>query len=673
VIAMAEQCPDENALLDLVMGKQPSPEVAAHVANCPTCSLAISLDTPEAPVLEDGATLGRYRIVREIGRGAAGIVYEATDELLERTVAIKVLRRSSADARTRLLREARLLAKLDHDNIVAIYDTGEIDVTLYFVMELVRGKSLRDLVAAKAPRRELERALVDAGRGLAAAHRAGVVHRDFKPANVLVAATGRAVVVDFGLAATVEDRATEIAGTPAYMPPEQIDGTETDARSDQFAFCATLVHVLSGTLPFGAAATLGELRDAIQHGRLDPGALAALPSRVRRVAVRGLRADPSERWPSMDAVIAQLAGRARVAGIAIGAVALAMGGVFVGRAVFSDQAPRDACSQAAARVDDVIGMTPYRELAVWADRWRADREATCRAAADATDPRHAREGLCLDAQLIELGATVDIGAPARAIAMLPSPASCRGKRLPALSSESRAVRAERLRASLVLLDTLGPTRFTVLAKTPFALASVTLPDATFVETARVDYDGDLWELRVAGDKMLAFDRKTDSLVTITRDGTATAQKTSVDVHHNGRGLAVAADGRVVVLVQGRQLASLDANGAPTLLSTLDEKYQFETMTYCPDGTLYAAASTGTANAAGRILVTLGEHTGEVRERGRIGDAIDIDVLACDRAGRLYGIDTLDVATNELYAIDPATGARTQIAVLPGPVHGLVVE
>jgi tRNA A-37 threonylcarbamoyl transferase component Bud32 len=675
---MAEQCPDENELLDLVMGKRASPGVAAHVATCPTCSLAISFDAPEAPVLVEGATLGRYRIVREIGRGAAGTVYEAKDDLLDRTVAIKVLRRASTDARERLLREARLIAKLDHENVVAIHDAGEADGTLYFAMELVRGPSLRELVATKPPRRELFRALCDAGRGLAAAHGAGVVHRDFKPANVLVASTGRVVVVDFGLAATVEDRATEIAGTPAYMPPEQIDGRATDARSDQFAFCASLVHVMSGALPFGPAATLGELRDAISRERLDPAALAALPAHVRRVVQRGLRADPAERWPSMDAVLARLAGRSRmIAGVALGAIALAAGGVIAGRVLDADEAPPHACTLAAARIDGVLGRGKHPELAAWAARWRTDREATCRVAATGTDSRADREGLCLDGQLVQLGATIDIGAPPRAIAMLPSPAQCHGKRLPALASESRAVRAEKLRASLALLDTLHGVRVTMLAGTPHALSRVTLPHTVPVEIARVAYDGDLWELRVAGGAMFAFDRKNDLLVTIAPEGTTTTQKTWVDVHHNGRGFVIAPDGRSVVIVQGRELAALDGDGKPTRWSSLDPAYQFETMAFCPGGVLYAAASKGTGNAAGRILVTIETLQGTVEERGPIGDAagdpIDIDVLACDREGRLFGVDTIDMATNELYAIDPRTGARTLVAVLPGPINGLVVE
>jgi hypothetical protein len=143
-----------------------------------------------------------------------------------------------------------------------------------------------------------------------------------------------------------------------------------------------------------------------------------------------------------------------------------------------------------------------------------------------------------------------------------------------------------------------------------------------------------------------------------------------DIHHNGRGLAVAPDGAVVALLQGRELHRVDAaTGTTTKLAALDAKYQLETMTYCA-GTLYAAASDGPGNAAGRLLVTL--NGGEVTRIGAIGpDAIDIDVLACG-GELLFGIDTVNLETNDLYAIDPRTGARTLIATIPGPVNGLLL-
>jgi Protein kinase domain len=727
---VADPCPEENELLDLVSGKPLARAVASHVANCPTCSLVLAdaFGTYDAPALAPGATLGRYRIIGEIGRGGAGTVYEALDELLDRTVAIKVLRRSSAEARARLLREARLIARLDHRNVVAIFDAGESDDTLYFAMELVRGHSLRDLIAGRAPARDVLAVMCDAGRGLAAAHRAGIVHRDFKPANVLVAETGRTVVVDFGLASAelsvperpgaaigatpVDDRLTmtgQVFGTPAYMPPEQIAGRATDAGSDQFAFCASLVHALTGTLPFRGA-TLAELRDEIERGHLDATALTALPLFIRRVVIRGLHADPARRFPSMDALLARLDRRSRLARVAVAAFVVG-GAVAGGYLARGSTPPSDPCitsaglaselwtparrgaitrSLATLPAADVDGVTT--SIGAWTERWRIDREATCRAAAPGVDPRADREALCLDGQLVDLGATLDVLATIdartarmapHAVTALPAVARCHGAKPAPLDPAPRTARAERTRRRLALLaaiDARGGATLTVLAGTPDAgnrLYTLALPSTHTSNNLALPYASDLWELRALGEReALSFDRKLDTLVTIDRRrGTVLrALRVSADVHNNGRGLAISPTGAIVALAKGRTLVQLDPQtGEAQELSTLDPAWQLETMTYCPDGTLYAAGTTGSA-AAGRTLVTLDPARGAVTAIGPIGaDAIDIDTLACDRDGALYGLDTINVETNDVYAIDPRTGIRSLLATIPGPVGGLVVE
>jgi RNA polymerase sigma-70 factor (ECF subfamily) len=254
--------------------------------------------------LVPGGELGRYRLEHVLGSGGMGTVWRAHDRDLDRDVALKVLRAELADdgqARTRLLREARAMAKLRHPNVLTVYDVTSLAGNDVLVMELVDGMTLTKW----ARTHDAHDALVAAGRGLAAAHAAGIVHRDFKPDNVLVAHDGRVLVGDFGLASGVGDRVSYpaldsagataietprrhvvetsdtlaagspltqpgmVMGTPAYMSPEQRRGEPADARADQYAFCVAAVELL------------GE----------------------RDIFMRGLAASPDDRWPSMDALL----------------------------------------------------------------------------------------------------------------------------------------------------------------------------------------------------------------------------------------------------------------------------------------------------------------------------------------------------------------------------------
>jgi len=286
---------------------------------------------PDVPFeLERGTQIGRYVIEERLGAGGMGVVYAAQDSELQRRVAVKLLRPgrddpANGDARKRLLREARTLARLSHPNVVTLFDVGEHHGQRFVAMELVDGGSLSAWLrrTPRAPDEILDR-LLEAARGLAAAHQAGVIHRDIKPDNILVGSDGRARVTDFGLARRddtqpVQGEAPSIAdppsltrpgmlvGTPVYMAPEQLAGIDADARTDQWSFCMTLYEALAGVRPFGIV-DLAARASAIRDGRLAPPAAGRhVPGWVRRIVVRGLRDDPAERWPSIDAIVEALA------------------------------------------------------------------------------------------------------------------------------------------------------------------------------------------------------------------------------------------------------------------------------------------------------------------------------------------------------------------------------
>jgi tRNA A-37 threonylcarbamoyl transferase component Bud32 len=301
----------------------------------------------------------RYVLLDRAGSGGQGAVYTAYDRKLDRKIAIKVLHRESAGAQARLLREAQALARLRHPNVVVVFDSGTMEDGVFLAMELVEGKSLRGWLAER-PRgwREVVATFVAAGRGLAAAHAEGLVHRDFKPENVLVGADGTVRVADFGLARLSGDSSADgdapadtsllhvdmtgaggMVGTPRYMAPEQFARARVDARTDQFAFCVALFEALYGQAPF-AGATPAELHTTVVAGKLVEPPRRGVPARIGAAVRRGLAAAPADRWPDLASLLAELARDRRAAwqrAVTFGAVGIAA--VTLGLAAFRGRAP----------------------------------------------------------------------------------------------------------------------------------------------------------------------------------------------------------------------------------------------------------------------------------------------------------------------------------------------
>ncbi|WAS95731.1 serine/threonine-protein kinase [Nannocystis punicea] len=342
------------------------------------------------------ARLGRYHVLGQLGEGGMGVVYAAYDPDLDRKVALKLLRADGHSASPgRLLREAHALARLSHPNVVQIHDTGAIDGRIFIAMELVRGVDLRTWLAQPRTPAEVLRVFLDAGRGLAAAHEAGFVHRDFKPDNVLVGVDGRARVADFGLvrqhdepeapAAVEPDRGTlsrsltmtgALLGTPAYMSPEQHRGGTADARSDQFSFCMALWEALHGQRPF-AGDSAAAIVAAMQAGQLRPARGPGVPGELTRILARGLAHDPERRYPNMPALLAALAvdrGRKRRRWLA----GLAAGGLLAGLVAALTSGP-EPCSGGHEALAGA--WNPERREAVAAALAGARRDASARALA----------------------------------------------------------------------------------------------------------------------------------------------------------------------------------------------------------------------------------------------------------------------------------------------------
>jgi len=302
--------------------------VAPHAAD----TMPEEGDRPSALPVE-GTSIGRYTVIDKVGSGGMGIVYRARDPSLHREVAIKLVRparmkgKGGAQHRARLLREARAMAQLQHPNVIRVYDVGEHGDALFVAMEFVQGKDAAQWLRTESPNWirivEVFRA---AGRGLAAAHNAGLVHRDFKPANILVGDDLRVRVLDFGLARTAEEvrgaKAVDdgepdpdwcsqvtsdgvVIGTPAYMAPEQHAGLASQPATDQYGYCVSLWEALFGSLPFQGA-NARAMAQAKARGALQEPPAGAVPEALVELLARGLSPYPDDRFGSMPDVLREL-------------------------------------------------------------------------------------------------------------------------------------------------------------------------------------------------------------------------------------------------------------------------------------------------------------------------------------------------------------------------------
>lgn len=361
--------------------------------------------------LAAGDEVGRYTIISKLGVGAMGVVYEADDRVLHRKVALKFLSRSAAgrSEQARIFSEARAMARLSHPNVAQVYEATAVDGRVFIAMELVRGQPLTLWLdtTVHVGWKVLVDVFAQAALGLAAAHAAGVVHGDFKPENVLLSQGRVPKIVDFGLAGLVEirrdgepdeeDSAGEISGTPLYLSPEVWNGRSADASSDQFALCVTLFRALFGRQPFPGT-TIETLRSSVVSGSIEPpSSTAPGPARLHRVLLRGLRSDPAQRWPSMDALADALIGCRKAharrplwfTGVAIAAVSGTVGAL--GASNNPDPCPSPSTLAAevwsdARRSDIVANLQPtsgrdgdvaVAGLDAYAQRWAAGRSEAC--------------------------------------------------------------------------------------------------------------------------------------------------------------------------------------------------------------------------------------------------------------------------------------------------------
>lgn len=523
-------------------GGLPSP----HLAGCERCrarlrrlqaeptqvqpAAGLSSASAAAAPLVEGDKVGPYLILSVLGRGGMGIVYAAYHPELDRRVALKLLRDADQGPEQQqwLLREAQAMARLSHPNVVTVHDAGLFEGRFYIAMELVAGETLSAWLR-REPRgwREVLEALLSAGRGLSAAHDAGLVHRDFKPDNVLVDATGRAKVSDFGIARAVGalDESTEgstsrggpllsreltlpelVTGTPGYMAPEQLYGEPPRPSSDQFSFCVTTFEALCGRRPFDSTRAYVELG-------APPLSFTNkyVPRRIAEAVLRGLAVEPSARFPDMRALLAALSddpGRRRRR-LALAATGLGLLGA-VGALVGAEQSrtcdgfeaaierPWGAAARAAAKGAFLSLGTSWapatwrstdEAMSRYATGWVSARRQTCEAArrGEHTEEQLGARVACLERRLDELAVLAAVfqkadqdvvqNAP-RAVGRLIPLSDCYGAS--ALPETSPAVREQVRRVEHALAEAraqVGAGRYTV---------AVDLLSALMAEVARLE-------------------------------------------------------------------------------------------------------------------------------------------------------------------------------------------
>jgi tetratricopeptide (TPR) repeat protein/predicted Ser/Thr protein kinase len=417
----------------------------------------------------DPRRVGRFAVLSRLGAGGMGVVFSAYDEELDRRVAIKLLRtgegsRSDTLGRTRLLREAQAMARINHPNVIAVYDVGTQGGGVFVAMEFVRGRTLGGWARAEVrPWRVILDTYAQAARGLAAAHAMGLTHRDFKPDNAMIGEDGRVRVLDFGLARSASDTAElaatrgasdpaapdaapeherisqrltmtgAIMGTPAYMPPEQWHGSAVDARSDQYSWCVAVWEALYGERPHRGE-TLGALCKAVLAGEIAAPDRRDVPRFVEVALRRGLSVAPADRFPSMEALLRVIEDDPRVRARRLGGGVLGFAAAVVAAAAWwfaprpTEEAP---CSSAPLRVQAVfddrsraaitrsfvetgIGFAPraaagaLAEIDEYGGKWATMHREVCLAhrAGEVSDELLDLRMQCLDRRLGEVAAVV---------------------------------------------------------------------------------------------------------------------------------------------------------------------------------------------------------------------------------------------------------------------------
>ncbi len=528
---------------DMSISKQPDSSVEGNYLEA---RLRAQLFGPETAT---PVCVGRFEIVGRLGHGGMGVVYRARDPLLSREVALKLVTVSASDnedqgvARQRVLREAQLLAQLAHPNVVTVYEVGEFGRQVFVAMELVEGGSLRerlDQTKSEDLPENFEATLdllVQTGHGLAAAHAVGIVHRDFKPSNVLLGRDGRARVADFGLAWHASDLATmhglgenlrserseaprdhglqrndsvtlpgTVVGTYAYMAPEQRTSARVDARADQYAYCLTLAEALYGRRP-----------DAIRgadHAR--PG---YVPPWLDRIVARGLSPAPRDRFATMDALLAEIERHRKPRSwlSAFGLVVAAGVAITAGIAAREPESPprcqtdidtidetvdadrmerlRHALVTAAPASGAVAASLLESRVSAWSQNWRSTRSGACESEDSIwTETLLDRQWRCLERQRRRLDGT--LSALERAT---PSMVARLGEALPQPESVSICAQPTALQSD----DTWAPASPTAIELLDLIARADGQLDVGALETARISLDQLEPRARALGDDLVS--------------------------------------------------------------------------------------------------------------------------------------------------------------------------
>jgi murein DD-endopeptidase MepM/ murein hydrolase activator NlpD len=436
-----------SSFLERSLSSERRAELEAHVDGCASCrQLLVALSavlpmsstsaalhttlparglTGGASPLLRGTVVGRFVVLDLLGAGGMGVVYTAHDPELARDIALKVLGprvKDMSHARAHLLAEAQAMARISHANVIAVYDVGTFRDQVFVAMELVEGFTLRTWMTDPLHTwRDVVDLFLRAGEGLAAAHAAGVVHRDFKPENVLLGSDGRVKVSDFGLANQPSATTTGIVGTPGYLPVEAFRPGGSDERGDQFSFCVALHEALHGSRPFSARG-FDELVAEIRRGPSLDGADRRVPARLNRVVRRGLALEPSDRYASMRELLIELrraatrrrtrqrtaatiAGLALVSGAALvislqnGATPAPCAGAAAQLAGIWDPTGRAAVKSAFLRAATPAAAAAFAAASTQLDRYAADWAAIRTDACEATEVRHTQPAAMLDLRM----------------------------------------------------------------------------------------------------------------------------------------------------------------------------------------------------------------------------------------------------------------------------------